>query len=156
MNKRYHSSPDNGSGEGCGNVDCEYRDRCDRTGENCLRHRRGHASAKERTEDTPAASANTFMSATTAERIAAADPKTKGRGPAAAVTEKNAALKDADPTVTGTGAALRTADLTVTEASAALRTADLTVTEASAASRTTAPTVTEKGPLLRTILFVPC
>ena len=42
MNKRYHSSPDNGSGEGCGNVDCEYRDRCDRTGENCLRHSRGH------------------------------------------------------------------------------------------------------------------
>ena len=36
MNKRHHSSPDNGSGEGCGNVDCEYRDRCDRTGENCL------------------------------------------------------------------------------------------------------------------------
>ena len=42
MNKRYHSSPDKGSGEGCGNVDCEYRDRCDRTGENCLRHSRGH------------------------------------------------------------------------------------------------------------------
>ena len=42
MNKRYHSSPGNGSGEGCGNVDCEYRDRCDRTGENCLRHGRGH------------------------------------------------------------------------------------------------------------------
>ncbi|MBR3545391.1 MAG: winged helix-turn-helix transcriptional regulator [Oscillospiraceae bacterium] len=42
MNKRYHSSPDTGSGEGCGNVDCEYRDRCDRTGENCLRHGRGH------------------------------------------------------------------------------------------------------------------
>ena len=41
-NKHRHSSPDTGSGEGCGNVDCEYRDCCDRTGENCLRRGRGH------------------------------------------------------------------------------------------------------------------
>lgn len=40
-NKHYHSSPDNGSGAGCGNIDCEYRDRCDKTGENCLRQGHG-------------------------------------------------------------------------------------------------------------------
>ena len=40
-NKHHHSSPESGPGEGCGNIDCEYRDRCDRTGEDCLRRGRG-------------------------------------------------------------------------------------------------------------------